>query len=248
MFANHPVVKIAAPSADYPIGLSLEKFLYFFSRVESFDVSLSSFVEPLSTTSPSNIIEIINTISSNTGASYLSGSGFTTRVSFDGSANVISEYPRFSFSFGGCSIVIDFGLSITYFGLFYPWVKIEFSNGVSSVPAGRTVGAVSIMGGSVPLYSSDAISQISAFGEVKDGASFDLIKLKSSSKASAIFSGGSGFSRYIKASLGGLKCEPSFRGDSLVVSLHPDSKSGYIRFESDSPHSSFMSLDRIILS
>jgi hypothetical protein len=248
MFANHPVCKAAAPSIYHPVALTVEKFLYYFSRVESFSVSLSSVVEPLAGGSPpSNIVDGLATLSSSSSASYLFGNGETARVSIDGGENVRSEYPRFSFSRGGASIIVDFGKSVMYFGLLYPWVEIDFANGVSSASAGRTVGNVSIFGSAVPLYSSDAYSQIFAGGRVEELRAFDQVKLLTSSNTSATFAFPFGFGAYTETSLGGVNCPNSIQGEKITVSIPQNAKSGHVRFSSNGPHSSFLSIDRVNL-
>lgn len=246
MFANHPLVSVAPPSVYHPIGLSLEKFSYYFARVKSFQVSMSCIIEPLlSSSPPSNISEGLSSLSAASLSSNLSGSGETTRVSFDDSPSVISEYPRFSFSAGGCSIVVDFGRSVLYFGVLYPWVEVRFANGVSSVRSGRGVGSVSIFGSSVALYSLDTTSQIYAQGRIDELYSFDSLKLVSNSKTAARFSGAANFQEYTGATLNGLPCGVSVQGDFLDLSLPINAKSGHVRFISDGPHSSFFSLDRL---
>jgi hypothetical protein len=246
MFANHPLVSAAPPSVYHPVGLPLEKFLYCFSRVKSFQVVLSSIIEPLSTASlPSNISEGLASLSASTSGSSLSGNGETLRATFEGSQNVIAEYPRFSFSRGGCSIVVDFGRSVLYFGLFYPWVEVSFANGVSSSGGARAVGSVSIFGSVLSLYSNDTTSQVYAQGRVDELYSFDSLKLVSNSKTSARFSGARNFQEYMNATLDGLACQVSTQGDFLDLSLPANAKSGHVRFSSDGPHSSFFSLDRL---
>ena len=249
MFSSHPVCKAAAPSVYHPIGLSVERFLHYFSRVESFEVSLSSVVETLVGGSPpSNVVDGLAALSSSSGSSYVFGNGVSTRATIDASENVRAEYPRFSFSSGGASLIVDFGRSVLYLGQLYPWIEVSFSNGVSSVPAGRAVGTVSIFGNSLPLYSSDSYSQIYAAGRVDELHSFDEVKLLSTSGRSATFSLPSHLSQYTSAKIGSAACQVQIQGEKATVGIPQNAKSGHVRFSSNGPHSSFLSLDRVILS
>ena len=244
MFASHPVRKVSTPSAFQPLGLSLEKYLHLFSRVSSFDLSVSSIVEPLDLGGlPRNLSEALSALDNQSSFSINTGIGKTSRVSLENSATVSGFCPRFTFSNGEVSIIIDFGRTSFFFGRFYPWIEVDFANGVSSSPTGRAVGSILLFDQTLALYSPDSYSSIIASGRITERASFDEFKLLGISNRLARFSGATDYSEYTECFLNDKKCTITFQGDSASVEIPDGASSGHLRLVKPYPFDQFLSVD-----
>lgn len=245
LIANNPIREFSAPTANHPIGLSLEEFCWLFSRVKDLGYSFSSFdaAESSSGVSVINAVDALAAlIAATSGGGVFSVSGRASRFLEDKESNISVESPRWFDSY----LNIDLGKSVTYFGLYYPWIRLSLPNGVNSYSPRLFCGSVRFLSGSIPLYADT--SSFIADGRIEITQSYDELTLRSLEGREAKFSAPSGFSKYSKASIGGLTCAVSSQGSTLSVILPPQTKGGHIRFESNGPLDAFLSLDRLRLS
>lgn len=168
-FVSHPISLDAYPSnfeleTNYPISLTLEKFLDLFYDVRELEVSVFSGVQNIAQGLPTSIFDAQQVIDSAVSSDDNSLKGIASReinrvgiIRADGETdsriNSFKDYPKFLLSNGGGRLIIDFGRSKIRNGLISPYIEIEFANGVGNTGVGRIIGGVSFGGyGEILLY------------------------------------------------------------------------------------------------
>jgi hypothetical protein len=245
LIANNPVIVHSAPTSSHPIGMTLEQFCWFFSRVKDLRYSLSSFdasssPPSLSVIDAADALAALVAATSNSGV--FSSSGTVSRFLEDKESNVSVESPRWF----DTSINIDLGKSVVYFGVYYPWIRISMANGVNSFSPRVICGNVRFLSGTIPLYADS--SSFIGDGRLEVAQTYDELKLQAVQNRVARFSAPSGFSKYNKASIGGVRCSLSNQGGSILVTAPANAKNGHIRFSSNAPFDAFLSLDKATLA
>lgn len=244
LVANNPVTVFSAPTPSHPVGFSLEEFCWLFSRVRSLSYSVSSIDGQTNSPVGSSIDAadaLAALIAATSSQGEISVKATIERFLEDKEGNLSVESPVWR----GLNMEIDLGRSVSYFGLYYPWIRI-FAGSVNSFSPRVNCGAVQFLSKSIPLYA-DSDSTVAA-GKITVSSTYDDIRLSSLQNRTAIFTSSTSFSKYNSAYLGPVKCNVSAGTLSLSISIPLNAKSGHIRFVSSGPpYDSFLCPDRIIL-
>lgn len=249
----------------YPIGLTVEKYMDLFSDVKRFSVSLFSLVDSSLTAgiSASNINEALNAINDSSGSSSSnSGAGSTNRqikalglMNADGSDLTESQrpsatcnYPRHTYTNGQTSITIDFGRSLFYDGLLYPYFEVTFANGTSNLAVGAIIGGVDFEGyGQIPIYSGSVstLNFVYAFGSLSVEERYSslissVVDIGRNSSVTLNANGLSNLSNYTKAYFGAFESTAIGNNQNIIISAPDSAFSGPIRIESLDPYDSFL--------
>lgn len=244
LVANNPVTAFSAPTSSHPVGFSLEEFCWLFSRVRSLSYSVSS-IDGSENSPVGSSVDAADAlaalIAATSSQGEISAKATVERFLEDKESNLSVESPVWR----GLNMEIDLGRSVSYFGLYYPWIRI-FAGSVNSFSPRVNCGAVRFLSKSIPLYA-DSSSTVAA-GKITVSSTYDDIRLSSLRNRTAIFTSTTSFLKYNSAYLGSVKCDVSGGASSLVVSIPPNAKSGHVRFiSSGPPYDSFLCPDRINL-
>lgn len=264
-------------SGPYPIGLSLDKFLDLFADVKSLDGDGLALIDNtlsnnIAATDIIGSLININQFGANDSVSSFAGSSERKvvpigQLNLDGTPfaesrrpSTLCDYPTHLIgSGGGGTIAIDFGRTLIYAGLYYPYILVQFSNGMSNIAGGTIVGDITFDGyGSIPVYGGPELGALSVglvVGSLKVSERFSSLRTDSLTVApnsSITFSTKGPFSKlskYKRAFFGSAQVSTSTSANSITMTVPINATSGPVRFESDGPlYDTFLSYDSITIA
>lgn len=243
LIANNPVMMASAPSPSHPVALSLEQYCWLFSRVRKLNYSISS-LDASSSSPQGSVLDAADAlaalIAATSSQGEFSASGSAERFLEEKESNIAAPSPIWR----SANLEIDMGRSVCFLGLYYPWIRISAGE-INSFSPSVSCGSVRFLSGLIPLYSNS--SSTIAAGKITVSQTYDELKLSEIQNREAVFRSDSNFSKYTKATLGGVKCSVAAASGLIRVSVPQAAKSGHIAFICDGPpYDSFLSLDRVI--
>lgn len=272
------VATAADLQTTHPIGMTLDKFMDFFADVKSIEVNGAGIIDETvsKTFLATNIIEALAALAavadSATNAVFVGTS--RRRILPVGTLNAdgtelrqsqrpttLVDYPVHSAGGGGGGFIeINFGKSLTFAGLFYPYINIQFSNGMGNTAGGIPVGSIIFDGyGEILIYGGPDVD-----GVLKQGLAAGRISIKerySDLRATSLQVNAGGqlvfqpskqmrfLDTYKTAFFGATEAQVNASVSSLTVQVPLNAKSGPVRLLSTGPQfDSFLSYDNITIA
>ncbi len=256
----------------YPIGFTLEQFLHLFADAKSIYINAIYMTTSANNAFFGSITEFLsmdpNTTTINTIAGlsrrrtypigFLENNGSDQIQSHRPTA--LTYFPFHTTGSGGGYLTIDFGRTLLYAGLFFPYIEISFAEGAGSLATGNIIGSVSFDPyGSIAIYDSPSASPLNftvALGRIEIREFFSF--LRSSRRTFQVGEqiqldsvGGSlsDLRYYTSAFFGNIKVPIFPSDDSISITIPQGAKSGPILLARDEPHyDKFLSYDEFTIS
>ncbi len=261
-------------SGPYPIGLTVEQFLDLFSDVKSFEgngISIvdNTIIQQFGATDPATALSQLNQAVGNNNFSSFGGAssrsvvpvGQLTSAGLEPTnlsviPSALVDYPFHLIGGGGAYVKIDFGRTLCFADLLYPYIEILFSTGMGNTTGGRIVGTIYFESyGGIPIFGGAGLSSLSipfvgGFIRVKERySSLRSSALSASPNAQLTFTAQSplaNLASYTAAYFGSVRVDTSPTASTINVTVPQNAKSGPVRFESHSPQfDTFLSYDDI---
>lgn len=149
---------------------------------------------------------------------------------------VCGDYPVHTFTNGQVSVEIDFGKTVNVLGQFYPFIRIELSNGMGSARGALVQGSLDFAGiGPIPIYGP-AFGYF--FGSIKISERYSDIamsKFTADTETQVTFQARatkkfSGFQNVTDVFIGNSKAQFQKSNTSITVTVPADAESNFVTF------------------
>lgn len=259
-FITRDMVSSTFPSGPYPIGFTLEDYLDLYLNVASLRFSILGIVTLL-TTDDSGTVILTDPQSTSFSGSTSRRMKFIGALNDDGSElsnsqkpNTAMDYPIHLAGGGTSLLIIDFGKTLYYGGLYFPEISIEMSNGMTSTEVGDAIGSVTFGSyGSIAMYATEGFSAV-CIGSIsireRYSSLLPLVKLVSPGEQITFYPYEDDFTTFVRdidnIYLSGRRCDfdiSTINTDqsSISITVPQGAKSGRFSFETESPFNYFRS-------